>query len=242
LARDEFTGFERPHRPALSAFVTLTEYAADLPVTAVAYPPQSMRNTLPEYLASLGLRQLRIAETEKYAHVTFFFNGGREAPFPGEERILVPSPRVATYDLQPEMSCPEVTRRLCEAIRSRRFEFIVCNLANPDMVGHTGMLDAAIKAVEAVDAALGQITAALGEVGGEMLLSADHGNLELMRDQVTGQPHTAHTLGPVPLLYFGRSARLLPGGALSDLAPSVLTLMGLPQPVEMSGRSLIVFA
>jgi 2,3-bisphosphoglycerate-independent phosphoglycerate mutase len=242
FVRDEFTGFERPHRPALSAFVTLTEYAADLPVTAVAYPPQSMRNTLPEYLASLGLRQLRIAETEKYAHVTFFFNGGREAPFPGEERILVPSPRVATYDLQPEMSCPEVTRRLCEAIRSRRFEFIVCNLANPDMVGHTGMLDAAIKAVEAVDAALGQITAALGEVGGEMLLSADHGNLELMRDQVTGQPHTAHTLGPVPLLYFGRSARLLPGGALSDLAPSVLTLMGLPQPVEMSGRSLIVFA
>ena len=239
FVRDDFAGFERPRRPALSAYVTLTEYAKDLPVTAVAYPPQSMRNVLPEYLSGLGLTQLRIAETEKYAHVTFFFNGGREQPYPGEERILVPSPRVATYDLQPEMSCPEVTAKLCDAIRSRRFDFIVCNLANADMVGHTGMLDAAIAAVETLDRAIGDIVTALGEVGGEMLLSADHGNLELMRDQQTGEPHTAHTLGPVPLVYYGRRARLSGDGALCDLAPSVLHLMGLPQPAEMSGHNLI---
>jgi len=241
FVRDDFDGFARPRRPALSAYVTLTEYAKDLPVTAIAYPPQSLKNALPEYLSGLGLTQLRIAETEKYAHVTFFFNGGREQPYPGEERILVPSPRVATYDLKPEMSCPEVTAKLCEAIRSRRFDFIVCNLANADMVGHTGMLDAAIRAVEALDRALGEITAALGEVGGEMLLSADHGNLELMRDPKTGQPHTAHTLGPVPLVYAGRPARLQGGGALCDLAPSVLHLMGLPQPGEMTGRNLVEF-
>jgi 2,3-bisphosphoglycerate-independent phosphoglycerate mutase len=171
--------------------------------------------------------------------VTFFFNGGREQPYPGEERILVPSPRVATYDLQPEMSCPEVTERLCAAIRSRRHDFIVCNLANADMVGHSGILGAAIKAVEALDRAIGAIVPALAEVGGEMLLTADHGNLELMRDPETGQPHTAHTLGPVPLVYFGRRARLADDGALCDLAPSVLRLMGLRPPAEMSGHNLI---
>jgi 2,3-bisphosphoglycerate-independent phosphoglycerate mutase len=242
FARDDFAGFQRARRPTLSAFVTLTEYAADLPVTAVAFAPQSMRNTLPEYLAARGLRQLRIAETEKYAHVTFFLNGGREAPFAGEDRILVPSPKVATYDLKPEMSCPELTEKLCQAIRSRSYDLIVCNIANPDMVGHTGVFEAAVKAVEAVDAALGRISAALREVGGEMLLSADHGNLELMRDPATGQPHTAHTLGPVPLLYLGRPARLKAGGALKDLAPSVLALMGLPAPPEMTGVNLVELA
>lgn len=235
-----FDGFARGRVPALSAFVTLTEYEQGLvPGHAIAFPPQSMRNTLGEYLAELGLRQLRIAETEKYAHVTFFFSGGREAPFAGEERILVPSPKVATYDLKPEMSCPELTEQLVAAIGSGRFDFIVCNIANPDMVGHTGIEAAAIAAAEAVDLALGRIDAALKAVGGEMLISADHGNLEQMVDE-HGQPHTQHTVGPVPLVYVGRPARLI-HGALRDLAPSVLTLMGLPQPPEMSGRSLVQF-
>jgi 2,3-bisphosphoglycerate-independent phosphoglycerate mutase len=238
---DGFSGFERGARPALSAFVTLTEYAADLPVTAVAYAPQSMANTLPEVLAARGLTQLRIAETEKYAHVTFFLNGGREQPFPGEDRILVESPKVATYDLQPEMSCPEVTAKLCAAIRSGKYDAIICNIANPDMVGHTGIFEAAVKAVEAVDTALGAIRQALADVGGEMLVSADHGNLEMMRDPVTGEPHTQHTVGPVPLVYVGRKARLASGGSLRDLAPTVLALMGLPQPAEMTGRNLVEF-
>jgi 2,3-bisphosphoglycerate-independent phosphoglycerate mutase len=231
--------FERPPLPELSAVVTLTRYARDLPVTAVAFPPQSMDDTLGEYLASLGLRQLRIAETEKYAHVTYFFSGGREQPFEGEERILVPSPKVATYDLQPEMSCPEVTDRLVAAIRSRRFDFIVCNLANADMVGHSGIESAAIAAVEAIDVALGRIDTAIRESGAELLISADHGNLELMRDP-DGVPHTQHTVGPVPLVYVGRPARL-DDGALRDLAPTVLALMGLPKPAAMTGTSLVHF-
>ena len=242
FVRPDFAGFARPRALGLSTYVTLTEYAADLPVGAVAYAPQSMRNTLPEYLAGLGLTQLRIAETEKYAHVTFFLNGGREEPFAGEERVLVPSPKVATYDLKPEMSLPELSEKLCAAIRSRRHDLIVCNIANPDMVGHTGVFEAAVKAVEAVDRALGEIVAALREAGGEMLLSADHGNLEMMRDPDTGQPHTAHTLGPVPLVYLGRPARLSAGGALKDLAPSALALMGLQPPAEMTGHSLVEFA
>jgi 2,3-bisphosphoglycerate-independent phosphoglycerate mutase len=239
FVRDDFAGFTRARRPRLAAFVSLTEYAADLPVSAVAYPPQSMRNTLPEYLATLGKRQLRIAETEKYAHVTFFFNGGREQPFAGEDRVLVPSPKVATYDLQPEMSLPQVSAKLCAAIRGGQYDLIVCNIANPDMVGHTGVFAAAVKAAEAVDRALGEIVAALRESGGEMLLSADHGNLEMMRDPDTGQPHTAHTLGPVPLVYLGRDASLRGDGALKDLAPSVLYLMGLTPPAEMSGHTLV---
>jgi 2,3-bisphosphoglycerate-independent phosphoglycerate mutase len=186
----------------------------------------------------LGKRQLRIAETEKYAHVTFFFNGGREEPFAGEERVLVASPKVATYDLQPQMSLPEVSAKLCAAIRGQQYDVIVCNIANPDMVGHTGVFEAAVQAAEAVDQAIGDIVAALREVGGEMLLSADHGNLEMMRDEQTGQPHTAHTLGPVPLVYLGRRASLNEG-ALKDLAPSVLYLMGLTPPAEMTGRSLV---
>ena len=240
FVRPQFDGFAR-RVPALSRFVCLTEYDATLPAP-VAFAPASLANTLPEVLAAHGRTQLRIAETEKYAHVTFFFSGGREDAYPGEERVLVPSPRVATYDLKPEMSCPEVTDRLVEAIAGQRFDFIVCNLANPDMVGHTGHLDAAIRAVEAIDVALGRIVAALREAGGEMLLTADHGNLEMMRDAASGQPHTAHTTGPVPLVYVGRPATLADGGSLRDIAPSVLALLGLPQPAEMTGRNLVALA
>ena len=236
----KFDGFARVRAIRLSAFVSLTEYSADLAVTAVAYQPQSLSNSLGEYLASRHLRQLRIAETEKYAHVTFFFSGGREAPYEGEDRILVPSPKVATYDLQPEMSCPEVTDKLVAAIHGGGYDFIVCNIANADMVGHTGKLDAAIKAAEAVDVALGRLTQAIRETGGEMLISADHGNFEQMID-ADGVPHTQHTVGPVPLVYVGRAATL-EHGALRDLAPTVLALMGLPQPAEMTGHSLVRFA
>jgi 2,3-bisphosphoglycerate-independent phosphoglycerate mutase len=236
----DFTGFARARKVRLSAYVTLTEYEQGLAATGIAYPPQSMSNTLGEYLAALGLSQLRIAETEKYAHVTFFFSGGREAPFAGEERLLVPSPKVATYDLKPEMSCPELTDRLVEAIASQRYDFIVCNIANPDMVGHTGIETAAIAAVEAVDVALGRLVPAIRAAGGEMLISADHGNLEQMLDD-NGIPHTQHTVGPVPLVYVGRKANLR-HGALRDLAPTVLALMGLPQPPEMSGRNLVEFS
>lgn len=236
----EFSGFARSRVPQLSAYVTLTEYEKALVAdSAIAFAPQSMDNTLGEYLAELGLHQLRIAETEKYAHVTFFFSGGREAPFAGEERVLVPSAKVATYDLQPEMSCPQLTDQLVAAIGSQRFDFIVCNIANPDMVGHTGIESAAIAAAEAVDVALGRIEAAIRAAGGEMLISADHGNLEQMVDD-DGVPHTQHTVGPVPLVYVGRKATLT-HGALRDLAPSVLALMGLPQPAQMSGRSLVHF-
>ena len=234
-----FAGFERARAPKLSAFVTLTEYAADLPVSAVAYPPQSLSNSLGEYLGALGKRQLRIAETEKYAHVTFFLNGGREEPFPGEDRVLVPSPKVATYDLQPEMSLPELTAKLTAAIRSGGYDVIVCNIANGDMVGHTGVWEAALKAAAAVDRALGEIVEALREVGGEALITADHGNIEQMVDE-SGVPHTQHTVGPVPLVYVGRPARLREGGALKDLAPTVLALLGLPAPREMTGESLVL--
>ena len=183
--------------------------------------------------------QLRIAETEKYAHVTFFFSGGKEQAEAGEDRLLIPSPKVATYDLQPEMSCPELTAALCADIRAQRHDVIICNIANPDMVGHTGMLSAAIAAAEAVDVALGDIRAALAEVGGEMIVTADHGNLEMMRDPVTGEPHTSHTVGPVPLVYVGRGRRCASGGALRDIAPTMLHLLGLPVPPEMTGRSLL---
>ena len=234
-----FDGFTA-RRPALARFVCLTEYDARLPA-AVAFPPDDLRHTFGEVVADAGLTQLRIAETEKYAHVTFFFSGGREAPFPGEERVLIPSPKVATYDLQPQMSCPEVTARLVEAIDARRYDVIVCNIANPDMVGHTGVLAAAVAAAEAVDAALGAVADAVTRAGGALVVTADHGNLELMRDPATGQPHTAHTVGPVPLVYLGpRPARLRDGGALRDVAPTLLDLLGLPLPAEMTGRSLLL--
>lgn len=240
FVQPDFAGFVRPRAIALSRFVCLTEYDTTLPAP-VAYGPESLVNTLPEVLAANGLTQLRIAETEKYAHVTFFFSGGREALWPGEERILVPSPNVATYDLQPEMSAPEVTAKLVDAIVQQRYDAIICNLANPDMVGHTGNLAAAVKAAEAIDEAIGKIVAALRSVGGEMLLTADHGNLEMMRDQSTGQAHTAHTTGPVPLVYLGRAASLRDDGALKDVAPTLLHLMGIAQPAEMSGHNLVQF-
>jgi 2,3-bisphosphoglycerate-independent phosphoglycerate mutase len=237
----DFKGIARPRTIALSRFVSLTEYDSRLPVAA-AYPPDDLHDTLGDVLVAHGLTQLRIAETEKYAHVTFFFNGGREDALPGEQRILVPSPKVATYDLQPQMSCPELTAHLVDAIRTQRFDAIVCNIANPDMVGHSGILAAAIQAVDAVDVAIGEIRSALEAVGGEMLLTADHGNLEMMRDPLTGQPHTAHTVGPVPLVYLGRRATLADGGSLRDLAPTMLDLLGLPIPEAMTGHSLVHFA
>jgi len=233
----DFNGFAPSWKISLSAFVTLTQYNESFKVTAIAYPQQSLANSLGEYLASLHLKQLRIAETEKYAHVTFFFSGGREEPYEGEDRILVPSAKVATYDLKPEMSCREVTDKLVEAIQSNTYDFIVCNLANADMVGHTGKLDAGIKAVEAIDEALGRLTTAIRAAGGEMLITADHGNLERMRAE-DGQPHTQHTVGPVPLVYVGRPATLR-HGSLSDLAPTVLRLMDILQPTEMTGKTLI---
>jgi 2,3-bisphosphoglycerate-independent phosphoglycerate mutase len=240
----DFDGFDREATPQLSHFVCLTEYHADFDAP-VAYPPEAIVNGLGEYVSSCGKTQLRIAETEKYAHVSFFFSGGKDAEYAGETRTLVPSPDVATYDLKPEMSAPEVTDHLVEAITSQAYDLIVCNYANPDMVGHTGVFDAAVKAVEAIDECLGRVREALEQVGGEMLVTADHGNVELMHDHDTGQAHTAHTTFTVPLVYFGpqgNKAQLRSGGSLQDIAPSLLQLMGLPQPAEMTGQSLIVKA
>ena len=239
FVEDGFDAFPRARRPRLGDFVTLTRYADDIPA-ACAFEPEIVRNSFGEHLSGLGMRQLRIAETEKYAHVTFFFSGGREQPFPGEDRVLVPSPQVATYDRQPEMSAPEVTDRLVAAIESGAYEAIVCNYANADMVGHTGDFDAAVRAVEAVDGCLGRIVAAVEATGGHCLITADHGNVERMRDATTGQAHTAHTSELVPLVYVGPgNVRLDAGGTLSDVAPTLLELMGLAPPAEMRGRSLL---
>lgn len=236
---ENFAGFDRGRRPGLSAFVMLTRYAADINA-ACAYPPVSMDNVLGEYLQNLGKRQLRIAETEKYAHVTFFFNGGVEQPFTGEDRLLIPSPKVATYDLQPEMNAPALTDKLVEAITGDQYDVIICNFANPDMVGHTGNFGATVKAIETIDACLGRIAEALEKAGGEALVTADHGNAEKMADAGTGQAHTAHTSEPVPLLYLGRKAKVLrQDGVLSDVAPTLLHLMGVPVPEEMTGRCLL---
>jgi 2,3-bisphosphoglycerate-independent phosphoglycerate mutase len=233
---DDFSAFPRPHKIMLSDFVSLTEYEAGLPVT-VAYPPQSLKNTLGEYLANLGLKQLRIAETEKYAHVTFFFNGGVEQPYPGEERILIASPRVATYDSHPEMSAVEITDKLVAAIENQQFDVIVCNYANADMVGHTGDFSATVKAIETLDHCLKRIVDALQQVGGEALITADHGNAEKMRDTHTGQAHTAHTSEPVPLIYVGRAAKVvMQNASLSDVAPTLLHLLKLEIPSEMTGK------
>jgi 2,3-bisphosphoglycerate-independent phosphoglycerate mutase len=240
FTEEGFDGFRREKFPRLSAYVTLTEYSKDFDVQ-VAFPPEQLANGFGEYLAAQGLRQLRLAETEKYAHVTFFFNGGREETFAGEERILVPSPKVATYDLQPEMSATEVTDNLVTAIESGDYDAIICNFANPDMVGHTGIYEAAVKAIETIDQCLGRIMDALQRSGGELLITADHGNAEQMVDRTSGQPHTAHTNNPVPLVYVGRRALLQEHGALCDIAPTLLQIMGLEQPPEMSGHSLVSF-
>ncbi len=232
-----FDGFKR-QTPKLSAFVSMTQYLESLPAE-VAFPPEKLEGLLGESLSDHGLTQLRIAETEKYAHVTFFFNGGEEKPFAGEQRLLVPSPDVATYDLQPEMSIGKLSSELDKAIRSGEFDVIICNVANPDMVGHTGVMTAAVAAVEAVDRCLGIVLKAIQAVGGELLVTADHGNIEQMTDPLSGQVHTAHTTNPVPLVYYGRRARILEGGALRDLAPTMLYLLGMTPPVEMTGHSLL---
>ena len=235
-----FSAFPRA-APRLACAVALTRYSDELaPLMEVAFAPQPMDAILGETASRAGKRQLRMAETEKYPHVTYFLNGGREEPFEGEERIMVPSPKVATYDLQPEMSAPELTRQAVEAIGTGRFDLIMLNFANPDMVGHTGSLPAAIAAVEAVDAGLGAIADAVGAQGGALLVTADHGNAELMRDPASGEPHTAHTTNRVPVLLAGSACAGLRDGRLADLAPTLLALMGVEQPAAMTGRSLLM--
>jgi 2,3-bisphosphoglycerate-independent phosphoglycerate mutase len=239
-----FAGFARPRVVKFAAALGMTEYSEALAkFMANLFPPQALTETMGELVSKAGLKQLRIAETEKYAHVTFFFNGGEERVFTGEERILVPSPKVATYDLKPEMSAPEVTDKLVAAIQGGKFDFVVVNFANTDMVGHTGDLGAAVKAVQAVDVAVGRVEAAVRAAGGAMIVTADHGNAETMRDQVSGQAHTAHTTNLVPVLLCGAESAwrgaTLANGRLADVAPTLLHLMGLPQPKSMTGRSLI---
>lgn len=234
----EFDGFDRGCEPHRGYYATLTEYHQDFDYP-VAYPSVDVKNGIGEVLSLAGMKQLRLAETEKYAHVTFFLNGGRDEPFENEDRILVPSPKVKTYDMQPEMSAAEVTGHLVKAIKDGEYDVIICNYANCDMVGHTGVIDAAIKAVETIDYSLQQLIDALKSVGGQMLVTADHGNIEQMVGEGTGQPHTAHTTNLVPLVHVGGSKPLADGGCLSDLAPTMLDILGLDQPVEMTGHSLI---
>jgi 2,3-bisphosphoglycerate-independent phosphoglycerate mutase len=235
-----FDGFPRPRLVRIAAAAGLTEYSADLNAfLQTVFPSQNLSNVLGCVVAGAGRTQLRMAETEKYPHVTYFLNGGEETPYPGEDRIMVPSPKVATYDLQPEMSAPELTDRAVEAIDSGKYDLIVLNYANADMVGHTGSLPAATKAVETVDAGLGRIADAIDRAGGALLFTADHGNAELMRDPVTGGPHTAHTTNPVPLVLTGGGDVALADGRLADLAPTLLALMDVPQPQEMTGTSLL---
>ncbi|WPO99663.1 2,3-bisphosphoglycerate-independent phosphoglycerate mutase [Pseudomonas sp. HR96] len=240
FVEDDFKEFARKRQAKLAGYVGLTQYSVNIPAPA-AFAAGSLHNVLGEYLANNGKTQLRIAETEKYAHVTFFFSGGREEPFAGEERILIPSPKVATYDLQPEMSAPEVTDKIVDAIEHQRYDVIVVNYANGDMVGHSGIFDAAVKAVQCLDQCVGRIVEALDKVGGEALITADHGNVEKMEDKDTGQAHTAHTTEPVPFVYVGkRNLKVREGGVLADVAPTMLYLMGLDKPQEMTGTSILV--
>lgn len=241
LTSSPFDGFERTRIPALSCFCSMTSYG-DQFHHPVAFEPDTVVDHFGQYVSQLGLRQLRIAETEKYAHVTYFFSGGNENAFPGEDRILVPSPKVATYDKTPEMSAREVTGKLVDAIATQKYSAIICNLANCDMLGHTGNLSAAIRAVETVDECLGKIFATARSFGAEVVVTADHGNVEVMMDPSTGQPHTAHTTNLVPFLYIGRSTKIREGGSLQDVAPTLLHLMGLPIPKVMTGRPLVTLA
>ncbi|PZU92911.1 MAG: 2,3-bisphosphoglycerate-independent phosphoglycerate mutase [Chelatococcus sp.] len=236
----DFKGFARPRLPRLARAVSMTSYSAELDrLMPALFAPQTLAAGLGETVSKAGLAQIRMAETEKYPHVTYFFNGGEETPYRGEDRVMVPSPKVATYDLQPEMSAPELTEKAVEAIGSGRYDLVVLNFANADMVGHTGVLAAAVKAVETVDAGLGRIADAVQKAGGALLVTADHGNAELMVDPATGKPHTAHTTNPVPLMLIGGQAKGLADGRLADIAPTLLALMGLPQPAEMTGQSLL---
>lgn len=236
----DFDGFARQKVVQLSDFVMLTEYAADIKTT-VAYAPASLANTFGEWMAKHDKTQLRISETEKYAHVTFFFNGGVEESFAGEDRILINSPKVATYDLQPEMSSAELTEKLVAAIKSGKYDAIICNYPNGDMVGHTGVFEAAVAAVETLDNCIAQVSDAVESVGGQLLITADHGNAEQMRDPATGQAHTAHTNLPVPLIYVGdKTVKAVEGGKLSDIAPTMLELMGMEIPQEMTGKPLFI--
>ena len=244
LPDHEFSGFARHKQPKLAAFVMLTKYSDILEAnskTSIAYYPTALTNTLGEYLQDQQKTQLRIAETEKYAHVTFFFSGGREEEYVGESRILVPSPDVATYDLQPEMSAPEVTDKLVAAIESGKYDVLIVNYANGDMVGHTGIFEAAVKAVEALDVCIGRIASAVQAAHGHMLITADHGNVEQMQDYDSGQVHTQHTTEHVPLIYIGdKKVDIRSGGRLSDVAPTILALMDLEPPAEMTGKNLLV--
>jgi 2,3-bisphosphoglycerate-independent phosphoglycerate mutase len=242
LAIADFDGFPRGTAPLAMHYACMTTYDKTFPLP-VAYPKPIYPDIFPEVIAKAGLTQFRCAETEKYAHVTYFFNGGREEAFPGEERKMIPSPKeVATYDEKPEMSAAAVADAVTEAIDSAKFDFVLVNFANPDMVGHSGILSAAITAVEAVDAGIARIAAAVKRQGGAMLITADHGNCELMKDPASGQPHTSHTTNPVPLVYVNdadRDATILPGGRICDVAPTMLELLGLAQPAAMSGHSLL---
>jgi 2,3-bisphosphoglycerate-independent phosphoglycerate mutase len=237
---NSFDGFERKKEISNLHYVCMTQYDAEMPNVEIAFPPQSLKNTLGEYLSSHQLQQLRIAETEKYAHVTFFFNGGIEAPNNGEDRILVPSPKVATYDLQPEMSAYTVTKRVIEQILSNKYDVIILNYANPDMVGHTGNMEATIKAIEALDKCIPQVVSAVQSIGGQLFITADHGNADCMLDE-NGNQWTAHSLNPVPFLAIcNQPVTLREGGTLADVAPTMLDIMGLKKPSEMTGESLII--
>ncbi len=243
FTKPEFKAFERERVPQLAAFVSLTSYKANYEFP-VAFPPVKLKNVFGEYISKFGLKQLRIAETEKYAHVTFFFNGGEERVFEGEDRILVPSPHVDTYDNAPEMSAYEITDRLIESINSNKYDAIICNYANADMVGHTGNFKSTIAAIETIDKCLGKVIENALNVGGEVIITADHGNAEQLKayttEKIRSQAHTAHTNNLVPLIYIGRPAEFLPGtGSLSDISPTLLNIMGIPQPEEMTGKSLL---
>ena len=239
IVDSDFNGFEREKILKRFFFVCFTRYDDTLPNVHIAFKPQLLHNTLGEYISSLGLKQLRTAETEKYAHVTFFFNGGEEKEYEGEDRILVPSPKVETYDLKPEMSALEVTDKVVDAINSGKYDSIILNYANPDMVGHTGSLEAAVKAVETIDGCVARVVEAIEKQNGILIITADHGNAEQMVDYKTGEPQTAHTTNPVPLILVGLEGIKLKEGKLADLAPTMLDIMGLEKPEEMTGESLI---